>query len=378
VLVHPSRLSLPVLYRIKSTMRALVFLIVIVNIILGFSQEDTNVTCRKRVQELCHPCGLDRQCWRSCVIQNVEELRGLGCQAPNSLESHVVSQGRELLIGPRWTWDAKFEKPLENQNMGTWTATVYSKEQQQRLGVDEWGHPATRKSDQETDSEPSKMKPKSKSKSKSKSKIDAPMFGSTSSLRHGSSNNIIDSFGKRTHPHHPDPANDDYYYSMPLPDVVPGDPYTPPQDGPPTNAPTYMEYPPGKVVPIPPSRKLMDEFDWGRVKGKSKSKYRPDYTAPDSPPRADSRNVFGAFSSGSDDGDYSYRFSDRSDDGEFDDDYRFVPKKSKHAKKLRPAADPVDAFGALSSGSADGEVNDDYRFAPKKSKHGKKHHPAPF
>ena len=41
-------------------------------------------------------------------------------------------------IGPAWT-RGEIEKPAGERNMGTWTAAVYTEEQQVRLGVDEHG-----------------------------------------------------------------------------------------------------------------------------------------------------------------------------------------------------------------------------------------------
>jgi len=43
-------------------------------------------------------------------------------------------------MGPRWTWDPKMEKPAGEKDMGGWTEAVYTKEQQQRLGVNMHGH----------------------------------------------------------------------------------------------------------------------------------------------------------------------------------------------------------------------------------------------
>jgi hypothetical protein len=268
------------------------------------------------------------------VIQNVEELRGVGCQAPNSQDLSVVSEMRKLLIGPRWTWDPSFEKPSENRDMGTWNAAVYSKDQQQRLHVNEWGHSVTEtpKAHPDTDSSPkSALKIKPKSKSQSAFEYDPSLFRSTRSLR-TVSNKAINSFGKKHH----HPATDDYYFSMPIPDVTPGLPYDPEDGGgPPTSAPTYIEYPPGEVVPIPP-RRLVDEFDWSQMRGKGKGKGKGKdkgknqdqrvYTAPASTHQADSLNTFGAFSGG-----------DGSDDGEYS--YRFEPPKSKAGKRQALASD---------------------------------------
>merc|ERR1712227_572378 len=42
-------------------------------------------------------------------------------------------------VGPRWTWDSNMEKPAGEKNMGSFTQAVYTKEQQARLGVDMYG-----------------------------------------------------------------------------------------------------------------------------------------------------------------------------------------------------------------------------------------------
>jgi len=41
-------------------------------------------------------------------------------------------------LGPPWT-RGEGEKPAGERDMGTWTAAVYTAEQQARLGVDEHG-----------------------------------------------------------------------------------------------------------------------------------------------------------------------------------------------------------------------------------------------
>lgn len=43
-------------------------------------------------------------------------------------------------VGPAWT-RGEIERPAGEKNMGTWTAAVYTEEQQARLGVDEMGQP---------------------------------------------------------------------------------------------------------------------------------------------------------------------------------------------------------------------------------------------
>eukprot|EP00439_Symbiodinium_sp_Y106_P084789 s569_g26.t1 len=45
-----------------------------------------------------------------------------------------------MVIGPAWT-RGEMEKPAGTKDMGSWTAAVYTPEQQARLGVDESGKP---------------------------------------------------------------------------------------------------------------------------------------------------------------------------------------------------------------------------------------------
>merc|ERR1719473_579257 len=45
-------------------------------------------------------------------------------------------------VGPAWTYDETVEKPAGEKDMGSWTAAVYTPEQQARLGVDEQGNKA--------------------------------------------------------------------------------------------------------------------------------------------------------------------------------------------------------------------------------------------
>merc|ERR1719183_2283351 len=47
-----------------------------------------------------------------------------------------------MVVGPAWT-RGEIEKPQGEKNMGTWTAGVYTAEQQARLGVDEAGNKVT-------------------------------------------------------------------------------------------------------------------------------------------------------------------------------------------------------------------------------------------
>ena len=61
-----------------------------------------------------------------------------GQNAPKK-ETTSDNQG---LIGPKWTWTSGgMPPPAGKENMGTWTAAVYTPEQQKKLGVDKYGNP---------------------------------------------------------------------------------------------------------------------------------------------------------------------------------------------------------------------------------------------
>jgi len=55
------------------------------------------------------------------------------------------------LLGPDWTYDEHAEKPLGEKDMGGWTASVYTKEQQMRLGIDEFGKQISSLEEEEVD-----------------------------------------------------------------------------------------------------------------------------------------------------------------------------------------------------------------------------------
>jgi hypothetical protein len=67
--------------------------------------------------------------------------------APQPTPPHVAgAAGQRRVVGgkgglgPAWT-RGEIEPPTEEKNMGSWTARVYSAEQQQRLGINESGKP---------------------------------------------------------------------------------------------------------------------------------------------------------------------------------------------------------------------------------------------
>lgn len=59
-----------------------------------------------------------------------------------SVPTHPQKKAMVGMIGPAWT-RGEIEKPLGSENMGTWIRSVYTKEQQQRLGVDATGSKMT-------------------------------------------------------------------------------------------------------------------------------------------------------------------------------------------------------------------------------------------
>jgi len=80
--------------------------------------------------------------WVASVYTEEQQAR-LGC---DEMGKAVEKEEKPALVicgamGPRWTWDSEFEKPALRKDMGGWTASVYSAEQRQRLGVDEMGSP---------------------------------------------------------------------------------------------------------------------------------------------------------------------------------------------------------------------------------------------
>merc|ERR1719171_2544679 len=67
----------------------------------------------------------------------------------SAMEGTVV-EGNKMVggvggIGPAWT-RGEAEKPAGEKSMGSWTAAIYTEEQQKRLGVDEMGAPAAKAS----------------------------------------------------------------------------------------------------------------------------------------------------------------------------------------------------------------------------------------
>ena len=58
--------------------------------------------------------------------------------APQQRTALGLSRAPIGLAGPAWT-RGEMEKPAGEKSMGTWTAAVYTEEQQARLGVNEQG-----------------------------------------------------------------------------------------------------------------------------------------------------------------------------------------------------------------------------------------------
>ena len=70
------------------------------------------------------------------------DVAGVGPQISEETTPHKVTQGKVIGgmggMGPAWT-RGETEQPAGTKNMGTWTAAVYTAEQQARLGVNEMG-----------------------------------------------------------------------------------------------------------------------------------------------------------------------------------------------------------------------------------------------
>ena len=70
---------------------------------------------------------------------NVNGKDDTGPKKPSDVNGVIGMLGGSGGIGPAWTYDPTMEKPKGEKNMGSYTAAVYTKEQQKRLGVDENG-----------------------------------------------------------------------------------------------------------------------------------------------------------------------------------------------------------------------------------------------
>ena len=70
----------------------------------------------------------------------------LSARLPNKVGARVSKEsvGGKQGLGPAWT-RGEIEAPQGEKSMGSWTAAVYTAEQQARLGVDEVGRPTTRR-----------------------------------------------------------------------------------------------------------------------------------------------------------------------------------------------------------------------------------------
>jgi len=55
------------------------------------------------------------------------------------------------VVGPQWTWDEGMEEPAGEKDMGGWTSRVYTDEQMERLGVDEFGKKQHEEEEEEMD-----------------------------------------------------------------------------------------------------------------------------------------------------------------------------------------------------------------------------------
>jgi len=79
---------------------------------------------------------MDMGSWKAAVY-TPEQQKRLGVDA---LGKKVPQKPTATALGPAWT-RGKIEKPAGHKDMGSWTAAVYTPEQQKRLGVDEFGKP---------------------------------------------------------------------------------------------------------------------------------------------------------------------------------------------------------------------------------------------
>ena len=72
----------------------------------------------------------------------VKEEENKEVEEENKEEENKEEENKEIknikVIGPAWI-RGEIEAPTESKNMGSWIASVYSEEQQNRLNVDEFG-----------------------------------------------------------------------------------------------------------------------------------------------------------------------------------------------------------------------------------------------
>ena len=125
-----------------------------------YMEDDMPLECRAKIDNLCGEktssnCSVsDFLCFKECAMNHMEELKLIGC---NRREG-----SRGLLIGPDWTLGL-MERPQGKTDMGTWQASVYTDEQQNRLGVDKWGIKIKSEKNKETSEPASKYHTKVKS-----------------------------------------------------------------------------------------------------------------------------------------------------------------------------------------------------------------------
>eukprot|EP00911_Craspedida_sp_UC1_P000281 UC1_evm1s215 len=78
--------------------------------------------------------------WTAAVF-TAEQQAKLGVDEFGKKVQADAAVGGVGAIGPAWT-RGDMEAPAGEKDMGGWTASVYTEEQQKRLGVDEQGHKA--------------------------------------------------------------------------------------------------------------------------------------------------------------------------------------------------------------------------------------------
>jgi len=98
--------------------------ILLLTLLLMLVEPISATGCLKRVAER-------RGSLRSLRVQMRQmrlELQHLARQ-PSKSSRGLAGESTKSIIGPRWIWDASFEKPADEVDMGSWSAHV-----------DQWGH----------------------------------------------------------------------------------------------------------------------------------------------------------------------------------------------------------------------------------------------
>lgn len=86
---------------------------------------------------LTGPDGFQLSDW-SCDDSVAAQVK-LAASLSKPLSRPLLGTHKTGSIGPAWTYDSSVEAPAGEKDMGTWTMSVYTAEQQERLGVDSKG-----------------------------------------------------------------------------------------------------------------------------------------------------------------------------------------------------------------------------------------------